>query len=138
MGRIVDEEGEEGEEGQGKECIDQLELTLNQDITLDQPALLAIYTCVHLAWKSKGTRWNEVEIKDMIGHALLELDDDKYQKFELKDLIKLFGDRNEFITKAMEIRATKIKNVLLQQISKLQDKSVSYLSLMILCQLTKI
>ena len=68
----------EPEEEQVDDYRDHLELELNEDITLDQPELLTIYACVHWAENSNGRHWNESEIREMIGHAMLKFDDDKY------------------------------------------------------------
>ena len=117
------------EEEQVDDYIDQLELPLKGDITLYQPELLAIYICIHWVWKSKDTRWNEVEIEEMIGHAMLRLDVDKYQKLDLNDLLKDFRDENAEVTKAVKVRAESIKKVFLEKIFKLNEKAESSPSL---------
>ena len=108
----------EAEEEQVDDYRDHLELKLNEDITLDQPELLTIYACVYWAKESNGRHWNESEIREMIGHAMLKFDDDKYEKFDLKYLLETFQDINHETTKGVKVRAEEVKDHLVKRIKK--------------------
>ena len=112
------EEAEEEEEVDV--YIDPLTFKINDDITLNQLEILHIYACVHWAKKYNGERWKESEIKDLIGHTMLKLDDDKYKKFDLSNLFKTFRNRDDPDTIKAEDRAEDIQNILLAQIERLE------------------
>ena len=112
---------EEEEEEEVDDYIDGLTFKINDDITLNQLEILHIYACVHWAKKYNGERWNKSEIRDLIGHAMLNLDDDKYKEFDLSNLFKTFRDRNNPDTIKAEDRAEDIHDTLLAQIKKLES-----------------
>ena len=112
-------------EAQEEEVVDDytkgLTFKINDDITLDQPEILHIYACVHWAKKYNGKHWSEREIEKLIGHAMLKLDDDKYEEFDLSNLFKAFRNRDDPITIKAEDRAEDIQETLLKQINELES-----------------
>ena len=115
----AEEEEEADEEEEVDDYIEELTFKINDDITLNQLEILHIYACVHWAEKDDGKRWDESEIRDLIGHTLLKLDDDKYTKFDLSNLVKTFRDRDNPDTMKAKDRAKGIRKILLAQIEKL-------------------
>ncbi|KAM0801386.1 hypothetical protein BDR22DRAFT_888697 [Usnea florida] len=97
-------EGAEQEE-EVNDYIEELTFKINDDITLNQLEIIHIYACVHWAKKYNGKRWNESEITKLIGHAMLKLDDDKYENFDLSNLFKTFRDRDNPVTLKAEDHA---------------------------------
>ena len=110
----IKEETEEEEEEVG-DYIDPLTFQLNERLTLDPPEILHIYACVHWATKSNGKSWKEHEIRELIGHAMLKLDDDQYKYFDLSNLFKTFRDGNHETTKEARSRAEAIKKHLVKE-----------------------
>lgn len=80
-----EEEGEVEEEVSEGEVLD-LWYKVNNEVTLHQPELCVIYTAVYWGWKPDCNPWNDVEIKQIVKHAILPLDEDKYHGLRLTDL----------------------------------------------------
>ena len=105
----------EEEEEEDDDYIDPLTFQLNGRLTLDPPEILHIYACVHWATTSDDKRWKENEIRELIGHAMLKLDDDQYKYFDLSNLFKTLRDGNHETTKEARSRAEVIKKHLVKE-----------------------
>lgn len=106
MQRIEEEdEGDEADAGEEGEVLESVWHKVNDDVTLSQADLCAINSGLHWAWESQGTRWNDVELKQILGHALLRLEDDKYHQLDLKDVITRLCDERDEFTKRVKLHA---------------------------------
>lgn len=101
------EEEEEGDEGEGE--VSDISYAVSDEITLHQPELCAIYTAIHWAWKSDGTPWSDVEIKQLVGHAILKLDEDTYSRFDLWDVIRILHRNESGLTRDVRPIAENLK-----------------------------
>ena len=108
----MEEEEEEDDEygGKKKEVLKQVSHKVNEEVTLYQPELCIIYSCLHSAWKTEDTRWNAAEIKQIVGHAMLELDDVKYGHLDLGDVIERLRNKNDALTRGGKVPAEKLKD----------------------------
>lgn len=140
----IEEVGEEEEE---EEVIGQVSHTVNEYITLFQPDLCVIYAWAHWTSKSEDDQGSCIEIKQIVGHALLQLDDDMYDRLDLKDVIDRFHDQNNGLTSAVRVAAERHKNRWVDWIPQLREKylgmcrkdkkSVASQCLVILAKLTE-
>lgn len=119
-GIVKEEMGEEG--GVSEEEVLELWYKVSKEVTLHQPELCAIYTAVHWAWKPDGSPWNDVEIKQIVGHATLGLDEDKYHHLDLTDVIKQFYIEDNDLTKAAKSIAERLKKMLVAWIPQQHEK----------------
>ena len=119
-----EEEQEDVSEGEafGGEVRD-LSLKVNDKVTLHQPELCLIYTALHWDCRSDGT---DVEIKQIIGHAVLKLDEDKYQSLDLTQVIKLLEREEDQYTRDVKLIAERSKRLF---VSWFQQQHEKYLSM---------
>lgn len=123
MQRIEEEdEGDEADAGEEGEVSESVWHKVNEDVTLSQADLCAIYSCLHWASESQGTRWNDVELKQILGHALLRLDDDKYHQLDLKDVITRLCDERDDLTKKVKLHAERHRENWVVWIPKLKGR----------------
>lgn len=95
---------------------------MNKEVTLHQPELCAIYTAVHWAWKPDSSPWNDVEIKQIVGYAILGLDEDKYRHLDLTDVIKQIHIEENDLTKAAKSIAERLKKMLVAWIPQQHER----------------
>lgn len=112
-----DEEDDEDEDedddengGKEKEVLVEVSLKVNEDVTLYPPELCIIYNCLHAVWKTEDTRWNDAEIKQSIGHSMLELDDVEYDHLNLGNAIERLRNQNNDLTRSVKVLAEKLKD----------------------------
>lgn len=117
------DEGEEGKEGDAGEVSELVSHKVNEDVTLSQPELCVIYSCLHWALDLTTIPINDAELKQIIGHALLELDNDKYLRLDLEDVIMRLRDERDDLTKLVKVPAESLKSNWLKWIPQLQKKS---------------
>lgn len=119
-----EEEHEEEEEEQEGYRVSGPCYEVNSAVTLQQSDLCEIYTCLHWRWKSEHTCWSYLEIKQMIGHASLKLDNDEYQHLDLNDVIMCLLDEEEDLTKAVKVVAENSKERWVDWIAHLHERGV--------------
>ena len=110
------------EEEETVEVVVDISWPIGNGITLYQPELLVIYTAIHWVWKLDGTPWNEVEIKQIVGHALLDLDKDSYNHLDLGDVIKQLRRGDDEFTKNLKIKAEESKKNFMSWVPQLYKK----------------
>ena len=118
MQPIEEMESEEEEE----EVVGQVSHTVNEHITLSQPDLCVIYAWEHWTSKSEDDQFNYIEIKQIVGHPLLELDGDKYDRLDLEDVIDRFRNENDSLTRSVKVPAEDLKDLWVNWIPQLQTK----------------
>ena len=101
---------EVGDEEEEEEVVGQVSHTVNGDITLSQQELCVIYTWEHWISRSKDNGKNYVDIKRIVGHSMLELDDDMYDRLDLQDVIDRFHDESDSLTSDVKIPAEQHRN----------------------------
>ena len=106
----IEEDEEEGE------FIEGVFYKVNEHVTLNQPELCVIYTFLHYS------AWNKVEIKQIVGHPLLELGDDMYDKLDLGEVIKCLRDEDDGFTIRVKVPAEEHRKHWLKWIPQLQKK----------------
>ena len=116
------EEEEIEEEEEDEEVVEDISRSIENGITLYQPELLVIYIAIHWVWKLDGTPWNDVEIKQIVGHAILELDEDTYDHLDLGDVTKQLCRGDDDLTKIVKIKAEGLKETLMPWIPQLYKK----------------
>lgn len=122
-----EEEQEDVSEGEAFEGeVRDLSLKVNDTVTLHQPELCLIYTALHWDCRSDGTPWNDVEIKQIIGHAVLKLDEDMYQSLDLTQVIKLLEREEDQYTRDVKLIAERSKRLF---VSWFQQQHEKYLSM---------
>lgn len=114
----------EGEAFEGE--VRDLSLKVNDKVTLHQPELCLIYTTLHWDCRSDGTPWNDVEIKQIVGHAVLKLDEDMYQSLDLTQVIKLLEREENQYTRDVKLIAERSKRLF---VSWFQQQHEKYLSM---------
>lgn len=119
-GKNKDEEEEEEEE----EEVFDLVYKVNEDVTLGRIELCAIYACLRLTWKSKEfkIRWDHNEIRHIVGHALLKLDEEKYHNLDLEDLFECLHNEEDPHTTAVRLIVGQQKKLWVNWIPKLHQK----------------
>ena len=115
---IEEEEYSEDEEGQ----VSEVSCTVNDHVTLHQPELCAIYTAIHWACKPDGSPWSDVEIKEIVGHAILRLAEDEYRHLDLRDVIGWLQREDNDLTRAVKPVAERLKGDLVPWIARLREK----------------
>lgn len=113
-------EGSEGNSLDGE--VLEVSYDVGNKIILHQPELCAIYTAIYWAWKPDGTPWSEIEIKQIVGHAILGLDEDSYHRLDLSDVIKLFHNEKDDLTRAVKPIAEELKSILVSWIPQQYEK----------------
>ena len=89
----IREEGEgEGEEDymaeeEGEDEVNDISYKVNDKVALTQPDLCTIYSALHWTRNPEGEPWSAVEIKHIVGHAILKLDEDEFRRLDLGDVI---------------------------------------------------
>ena len=123
MERIEEEDyfGDEEEEAEEGEVMD-ISYKVNDDVTLYQPELCAIYTAIHWAWKPDGNPWNEIEIKQIVGHAILRLEEDKYNRLDLVDVFKCLQRAESDLTRAVKSAVEKVSSNFVSWIPQQYEK----------------
>ncbi len=115
---IEEEEYSEDEEGE----VSEVSCTVNDQVTLHQPELCAIYTAIHWACKPDGNPWGDVEIKQIVGHAILRLDEDEYRHLDLRDVIGWLQREDNDLTRAVKPVAERLRGNLVPWIARLREK----------------
>lgn len=122
-----EEEQEDVSEGEAFEGeVRDLSLKVNDKVTLHQPELCLIYTALHWHCRSDGAPWNDVDIKQIIGHAVLKLDEDMYQSLDLTQVIKLLEREEDQYTRDVKLIAERSKRLF---VSWFQQQHEKYLSM---------
>ena len=111
-----------GEEEEEEEVVGQVSHTVNEHITLFQPDLCVIYAWVHWTSKSEDDEVNYIEIEQIVGHALLELDGGMYDRLDLEDVIDRFRNENDSLTSIVKVPAEDHRDHWVKWIPQLQKK----------------
>lgn len=118
-----EEEDEEGEDYEGEDDdIEDLSLQVNADVTLNRADLGLIYTGIHWAEKSEGNRWSDEEIKNVIGYAIFRLDEQSYNRLDLRHVIKRLHDPKDSLTIEVEMTAMRVKKNFVEWFPQLYAK----------------
>ena len=118
------EDVSEGEAFEGE--VHDLSMKVNDKVTLHKPELRLIYTALHWTCRSNGLPWNDVEIKQIVGHAVLKLDEDKYQSLDLTQVIKLLHKDEDQYTRDVKLIAERSKRLF---VSWFQQQHENYLDM---------
>ncbi len=118
-GEVKEEQGEGEDSGQQ---VSEISLEINEDIAVPQPELCVIYACVHWVWKSENTRWNNIEIKEIVGHAMLELNDYEYFRLKVDYAIESFRDPDHVNTLKIKGPAEESKDRWIDYASQMRAK----------------
>lgn len=120
---IPEEEYDEDGEERG-EVLD-VSHKVNEDVTLYQTELCVMYNCLHWERHSHYTGWNNVEIKQIVGHAMLRLNYDEYDGLNLEDVIERLRNEKDVLTELVKVPAEKLKKNWVNWIPKLHEKYVN-------------
>ena len=115
----VGKEEEMQNEGQdsGPEFQNGEWLKINANVTIYRLELFVIYACTR--W---STRWSNIEIKEIVGHAMLELDDCTYDALDMNWVIDAFRDPNHNYTRSMKAQAEELKERWIEMASDMRKK----------------